>query len=577
MDKEREDILNDLIKYYDGDTNASAPKNEDLGHTQVIPKPKAPMFTPAPDDLGQTLVVKTAPKAAETPAIDATRRIDISNTNQPAQPVAQPINKEEKQPVEEEVFGFLDLSGKPIEPPVHNASQAVAAPTPEPRRRQQIQPEAPVETGRKRGGVWYSLKPLWVTLIFCLIAYGAFEFYRTNTGLIGTYKRNFNDNMHVIFNKFGWKWTDFDQLKIVGNSTTNNIHAGSDPVYTDINTYTERDNVREDTGTPYNYIGSNKTVIPFADADSSDFISVDNGVICAKSNYVCFIGADGKKSWEESTTISNPIAASCGNYIALASKGGRQISLYKKHKLQYTTNVPYNIRECKVSSKGDIVLATDRTAYKGAVLMINSKGETVFSWSSGVNYITGINVLDNRRIAVSLTNADNRITSYVMLFNINSTEPEGGAEFTDTLLYEVYANNTTLLINGDNSLAALDKSGNVKYDIRYDNAVITHTANDSILENRVLTYIDNYQPCIAAYDKSGDIIRSYQLDNTPDFIDIYGTMIAYNNGRTIIFGNIQDDNRLAYRAPREIKRLMLLNFGAYAVVYDDCIEIVGVY
>ena len=75
-------------------------------------------------------------------------------------------------------------------------------------------------------------------------------------------------------------------------------------------------------------------------------------------------------------------------YIAIAAKNGTQLSLYKDNELLFSLDTDNKILSCDVSERGDIALITERSAYKGAVIVINKRGEEIFSWASGVNYIT---------------------------------------------------------------------------------------------------------------------------------------------------------------------------------------------
>ena len=583
MDKEREDILNDLIQYYDGGKKPEpeeAPEEDKtpdtdaeigMGDTIAVPTPK-PEAAPEAEDMGQTRVVKPV----EPEPMGETRQID-KVTDIPDEELLADKSKD-AEPVTDEILGCLDLSGKPIDPSPKPKPVIVEPQQQEDemqRYRRERQYDEPEEAPVRRSGIWYSLKPLWVTLIACAIAVAAFEFYRTEDGFIGMYKRNFNDNMRVIFDKFGWNWIDYDKLQIVGKAEgTDRILAANDKQTTVVNGYNEKDNKPEEKKSLYKRIGENKTIIPFADADNAAFMESGKGVVCAKSNYACYISSDGKKRWETETTISNPVADTGGRYLAVATKGGKQVSLYRDDKLQYTVEVDNNIRDCKVSAKGDIVLLTDKPSYKGAVMMINRKGEKVFSWSSGVNYITGIEVLDNRNIAVALSNTDESVTSYLMLFDIRSTEPKNGVEIKDTLLYEIFTDGKNICINGDNYMARLSSGGDTQYDQRFDDVIITHSANDDVKGTRVLTYNEHNLPYLSMYDKKGKSTETYRIENTPDYLSVYGTTIAYNNGRTIICGNVRDEVKTAYRAPREIKKLILLSNSSYAVVYGDCLEIV---
>ncbi|MBR0366301.1 MAG: hypothetical protein IJH94_05825 [Clostridia bacterium] len=588
MDNDRENVINDLIKYYDSDNPAGA---DDMGATRVMPDTKK--SEPAEEELGNTVVVnvkkKPIPKPAvepkpaevEAPALPEDDDDDGIKVYTPTARKLPPIQTaslpEEETPVDE-VLGNLDFIGMPIIEPIVPAAEEV------PDQKPVIQEEEPNETDyqsteeamKKRTGIWYALKPLWVTIIFCLIAAAGVKFYLTNDGIIGTYKRNFNYNMGLIYNMFGREWNPPTYtLPTIGAAVPKaRLLAENAPTEINIDSsdYTEKDIVREETESLY-YSAKEARLIPFAKAGSSKIAATDGGVVCARSNHLCFIDSGGDIEWETETPISDPILSVNGKYIAVAAKGGTQLSLYKRKKLVFYTEISDNIRSLNVSRRGDVVLVTAKPSYKGAVIMINRKGEKVFSWSSGVNYITAVNVLKNRRVAVSVVSADERIASYVILFDINSTEPIFGVELQDSLVYALDTDGKHIFVNGDNCVCCLTRHGGMKYDLRYDDSLITHSANDT-RGNRLIAFTDSNAAGLNLYNKHGDLESGLVTEGEPDFIDIYKTTVLYNNGRDIISGDADDEKKALYTASRTIEDLKLINKSTAAVLYADGIEII---
>lgn len=613
MDENREDILNDLIKYYDNnmyepDGKAQAP----MGDTQVIGSKKPPKE----ETFGDTIAVKIKPKSQTqrsdekvpqtTMHIPSKQKTSVDNTQKSNTVENKP------EPVQEEVFGNLDIDGHRIERPSSQMSgETQTIPAINHIQQQPVQPQATpqsttveepsgsdsaedyddadteYEYSDEKNGLWYSLKPLWISLIISAILVGGFEFYMTDSGIIGTYKRNFTYNMLMILDKLGIdisKNTESDNtadtLPVIGEETLDTSAVteesqGKSMAVAD-NTASEAANeTPEDAPQQYESVKSNTVTVPFDEAGSSAFSIYDNGVVCAKSNSICFISSDGETEWEQKTSLPDPIVAVSGKYIALASKNGTQVCLFNGSKLLYTVDAENPIRSCDVSARGDIVLFTDKNSYKGAVEVINKRGEQIFSWSSGVNYITSVSMLDSRNVAVALANASGSVTSYIMIFDVHSTEPVTGVRLEGTLLFDTSNIGNTVYGTGDNSISMLKSNFSIGYDLRFDNADLTHSATDSA-GARVVSYTVDDLPILSVYSKRGDELYSAAIEESPDFVDIHGKTILYNSGRTIICGKYTSDTRSSYTAPMSIKKLKLIDNNTYVVIYNDSLEFIRI-
>lgn len=602
MDENRDKILNDLIKYYDGG-NAEKEKKaeetkeyygednsnpeENIGDTRVIP----------PTQPDRTIVPPPSKPDPEPEAALSGETVRIA-------PPAQQQDQKPSEPVEE-VLGNLGLDGLPVkdsttanvteELPVSDSNDVTGYDDSEYYDDDEYYDDEDYDDAyydddegysesnyrRPRKGVWYALKPLWITMIISAVAVLGVQFYMTDTGVIGAYKRNFEYNMNVLLDMFG---IDFDS-DITAPVTGDDLADGSqssaaEPLADEASSgvqYSNEgiDNVREEAPSQYKTAKAETVTLPFEEAGSSAFSAFDNGVVCAKSNYVCYINASGQKKWELNTSVQDPLLSTSGKYIAIASEKGNKLSLYKEDKLQYDIDIQNKIISCDVSSVGDVVLVTEKAAYKGAVTVINKRGEEIFSWSSGVNYITDASILKTRVVAVSLVNVDTEVNSYIMMFDVKSSDPFAGVELQNTLIFNVFNNGKNIYGSGDNSISAINQYGDMSYDKRFDDVYLTHTANDEN-GNRLLSFTQNNIPVLNMYDKRGELTSTLAIENVPDFIDIYGSTIIYNNRRDIICGKETDEIKTCYTAPMEINDLILLNSKTYMIIYANSLEIVKI-
>lgn len=535
MNNEQDKILDDLINYYD-----SADDDILSGDTTVIP----PVKPPAEETLGDTLVmnVKPSSRTTETTAEDCDKTITV--------------NIPDAEPPADEVFGNMDIDGNIIpQRPRQQVRQVpeISRPEPTPVRR------AAETVQARKTGLWYSLKPLWATVIVCAALVFSYWFYITDSGIIGIYKSNFSYNLSLIMRAFGVDYDPSNAMPIIGG-----ISFSGTTVYAE----------GEETAATvlYEDITKKANAVPFAEADTANFEKYDKGVVCAKSNYLCYITQNGDKKWEQQTQISNPILSVGGKYIAVAGSGSTHLNLYKGKDLVFSIDVPNKIKACSVSEKGDVALITDKEAYKGSVSVINKKGEEVFSWISGVNYITSVAMLKSRNVAVSLVSAENTVKSYVMLFDIYDSDPINGTEIANSLIFNSDKHKNNAYICADNSIASVNKDGELNYCIRFDDMEITHTASDE-KGRRAISYTADNIPYINVYNRKGELYATAETESVPDYIDIYKSTILYNNGRDVLCGEA-DDIKTRYAAPMTVKNLIMINKNAYMIVYENSLEIV---
>ncbi len=553
MDKDRENLIDDMFEYYD---------NEDFGNTTVLhPEGNSDDDTQVIDTRKVTSYTDTA-----SPHMEETVQVEIPITRRaPA----------------EETLGNMDREGNIIDPPpqvyVRRVSQNPYDDVDIPRIRRQAEPQKP----SRPTSAWYKLKPLWVTIMATFVLMGAFKFYMTDTGIIGTYKRNFSYNMSLIMRAFGLETqqpAEMDEIEAFEEYIGVSEFTGASNPFTDFLSATGLSiTAYAETGDAPRYDDNYKKIasLPFSGAGDARFCEYSDGFVCAKPNYICYITKKGDLKWESATSISQPILSVAGKYVAVAGKDSTHLCLYKNGKQLYTVELNDSIKSCNVSEKGDVVLVTEKTAYKGAVVVYNAKGEEVFSWVSGVNYITSATIAKNRSVSVSLVSTENKLTSYVMIFDIYSSDPVGGSELSNTLVYDLTSHKNITYAYGDNSISAVNDDGETKHNVVFDNMEITHASED---ENgwRAVSYTDNYLPYMNIYNHNGKLRYSIPTESSPEHIDLYKSIVLYNNGRDVICGKATDGSKTMYRAPMSVRNLMMLNKNTYLVAYENSIELIKI-
>lgn len=523
MDEINEKAIRDIIAYYDSLEETDEPKEETPSET--------PEEAPNLVDL-----IEEAQKKAEKPKTEETKI--------PTEEVSE----------EEEIDEF---SAEPEE------VLAEAEPTEEVAEEAETEPEGDTDDEADEENYIPTITPVYdlskleeeekvsankpkkqirtVVIAAVLIAVIAALFVTVDTGFIGNYKKNFAKNASTIIS-----WIGFDTNSKKTSKNTNN----------------------------YRNTAKNAVTIPMETAGKSIFADYNKGAVCAYTNYLSYISSDGTLVWENTTTIVDPILKTAGNYILIAEKGGKKICLYNDSKLFFETDTEDNILTCSVSSNGDTVVVTDKSSYKGAIAVFNREGNKVFAWASGSDNIVSADISsESRRVAVALLNTDDKVKSAIQLFDMNKTQSYAQAVFEDTILFNIDFVGDTVLAFGDNCIAGFSADGDLIYDKRFDSAEFVHYGMDSS-GNQILLFDDTNIPLINIYNSRA--VLKYQLttDELPDFVDIRGRYIVFNNGRNVVYGKAGKKQLGRYTASMDIKDLFIIDDSTFVIVYSNNIEIV---
>lgn len=384
----------------------------------------------------------------------------------------------------------------------------------------------------------------------------AFVFYFTNTGIIGAYKENFASNFKKLF-----------------PSSDQSIDIGATEKSSDVQEYVEDDDITEVHTIERNT--ETVKVFPFDGAASGKFDAYENGLICARTNYISFINDKGTV-WEKSTTVVDPLLSIDGRYIAIASENGYKLCLYNAETLIYEVNVSDKIRSIRASANGDVVLVCDKPNYKGAIIVYNKDGQEIFAWSSGHHNIISADISSaSRRVAATLLNSDKKVYSIIKVFDINSKTDNVEMAFDDTILFKVDYTGDTITGFGDNSLICMTSTGRVICDKRFDMVDIQHYAFD--LEGNKAIHFDSAGiPVFHIYGRKGILNTEIVVDSAAECIDINGDFLLYNTDRSVILRRINSDRLNEYIATMDVLQLVLINRSTYAIIHSNSIEIVKI-
>lgn len=317
--------------------------------------------------------------------------------------------------------------------------------------------------------------------------------------------------------------------------------------------------------------GSVYNTVAMADADLMQYAVYKDYLVCADTTSLMAFNKDGTAAWAIAMPTKKPILKVSGGYILLAEKDGTKLSLFMGNKLIYSVNTENSIFTASVSENGDVVAVTDRSQYKGSVIVYNKNGEQVFVWNSGSYDILDADISASRDVAVSLLNTENGVKTCISFFDINEKQPYASPEFDDTLMFDIEFLGETLNAVGDNRIVGITNRGKVKWTIDLTGKKL---AKYVFAQSgyKLLMFDNSLAAEIQLLDKNGKEKTTLKSEAIPYCMDISSNRIAYNNGRELLFGEYSGNVFKNCKTDRDIKDVIILSSSTAVIVYSGSLE-----
>ena len=409
-----------------------------------------------------------------------------------------------------------------------------------------------------------------LTVVALIVAFSVID-----TGIIGTYKKNLTTNVVNIFANMGIDISKKPKTSPLPISDTSNISEDAvgdgKKEQTKVKaTPSSSDTVEYKTDVKFSQI------FPFDSASESEFAPYKKGLVCAKTNALCYINSSGEIEWEIMTSVIDPMLRVEDDYILLVQENGKKMCLYNGKELLYDVDAKNNILTCGLNGTGDAVIVTEKQYYKGALSVYNKAGEEIYAWSSGSDLILSADIsTDSRRVAALLLNTDETVKSSILLFNVNKADNYARCEFEDTALFEVVFADENINAFGDNSMVGVNTSGKILYDKRFDDVELVNYTVDNE-GSKVMVFNSENIPMMNIYNSAGSLKYTVTTLQQPDFVEISSYNLMYNSNRDILLGKPNGRKLSKYTASMDIKQLVLIDSRTFAIIYSNSVEFVKI-
>lgn len=316
------------------------------------------------------------------------------------------------------------------------------------------------------------------------------------------------------------------------------------------------------------------TPLALVDAATYKYAKYRDYILCVNETSVLAFNDKGKSLWGIGIHMSEPILGVGGDYYMIAERGGRKVALFDGKKLVYETETDGDIKTASISDNGDVVIVSDKEYYKGAVTVINKRGDKVFAWNSGTDSIIDADIAaGSRRVAVSLLNTDTGAKSRIEVFNITNGKKEAETTFEGSVVFDVDFLGEVVNAFADDKVAGMSQKGKVLWEIDYSEKEFLYYSAENNGYKLLLADNNNSAELMVATSRGRQ--KSIILpEKKPDCIDIRSGRVAYNSGRDLIFSGLSGKRRMSHTCPREIRDIHILSDNSVMVVYSSGIDFI---
>ena len=294
----------------------------------------------------------------------------------------------------------------------------------------------------------------------------------------------------------------------------------------------------------------------------------------------------GEKVTSIDVNINTAIFDSSSKYLAIAEKGGKEITLLLDKNYLWSATCEGDILQIHVNQNGYAAVVSTDVNHKSIVTLYNSSGKKLFtSYFASTRIVDASISHDNKYIAIGeLDSSVAVIASKVKVISVDNAQndPENTIINTYDIESERLITNVEYQAGGqivcvyDNG-ASVIKNGENKEIIKIENDNITHISNN--FKNNLI-YIEEQSEGLFKVSSNIHIINTsngqdtiYKLDDISKGIYTNENVMAINVGTDMYFINTGGWLIKKYTANQEISNVKMSESLA-VIIYRDKIEIV---
>lgn len=335
-----------------------------------------------------------------------------------------------------------------------------------------------------------------------------------------------------------------------------------------------------------NVTENNVTSISLDESESYNVYAYDKYICVFNKNTLVAYNSSGKKEYELTVEISNPLIDTNNRFLLMAEKEKQKIYLISGNSIVWEKELEGNISRVSVNKNGYVSVILTGTSYKSIIQTFDSTGKEMFKTylSSSIAMDSDISY-DNKYLSFAeISTNGTLVQSMIKTISIQKaqvTPPESIVSTitspSDSAVINLkYQEGNRLICMYDNAIYCIQNEKNEELiNLKEDNKVsfadieLTNYAF-RIIEKSALLSTDSIIEIVSVSNKKQSL---YTLDSVVKEVYAYDNSIALNLGSEVHFIGTNGWLIKKYTSSQEVRKIVMSsNFAG--IVYRNKIEII---
>lgn len=339
-----------------------------------------------------------------------------------------------------------------------------------------------------------------------------------------------------------------------------------------------------------NVTENNLNSITLDEPENIQVYAYDKYISIFSQNKLVGYNSSGKKEYELSVEMSDPIIDTNNRFLLIAEKGKQKIYLISGNSIVWQKDLDGNISRINVNKNGYVSVILTGTTYKSIIQTFDNQGNEIFTTylSSSIAMDSDISA-DNKYLSFAEISTDGTIVQS-RIKTISIQEAKEKEKKSETIINNVtsqsdstilnlkyqdsnrlicmYDDSVHLIQNGtDEELFSLKEDGQkvVFADVELNNYAFRILEKNSLLST---------QSTVEFMNVGSKKTNIYTVDSVIKEVYVNSNLIALNLGSEVYFVGTNGWLNKKYTSSQEVRKIVMNNEFA-GIVYRDKIEIIN--
>ena len=277
------------------------------------------------------------------------------------------------------------------------------------------------------------------------------------------------------------------------------------------------------------------------------FVSLSGSLAAASNSRILLMGEDGQVRYSESILFTNCTVTGNGKWAAVYDVGGKEIYVLDTQGEVYRLTLDGDILAAALNPGGYLAVTVNTSGYKASVEVYDPKGEKVFAFHSGDQFLmTAAVSADSRQMAaVTMGQEDGSFVSSLALYRLGREERYAECLLPENaLVYDLGAVGGSYCAVTETGLRFVTTGGKLAGSYSYDGGYLHRCSlgGDGYAALLLGRYKSGSQGRLVTVDSQGRELASLDIDEEVMSLSAAGKYVAvlYQDHLTIYDKDLQE-------------------------------------